>query len=147
MMMQSHMLKFALLIIVAGFHVTVSAGNALETGIEAFERQQYQRAYEHWLPLAQKNHAEAQLFLGVLYRYGLGVRRDPQQSAYWYERSAENGDIDAQNEIALFYELGWGVEQDIWAAAGWYQAVTDRDVCLSVTLPTGRLVVDDKVSR
>lgn len=145
--MAARTLKPLVLLLFVSMPISGHSQDALESGINAFDRKQYQRAYDYWLPLAQKNHAEAQLFLGVLYRYGLGVDTDPQQSAYWYERAAENGDIDAQNEIALFYEQGWGVQQDIWTAAGWYQAVMDRDVCLSDTLPTGRLIVDDKISR
>jgi TPR repeat protein len=119
------------------------ANDELQAGIQAFEQGKYQLARDHWLPMAKSDHAEAQLFMGVLYRYGLGVQKDRERSAHWYLQSAENGDVDAQNEIALLYELGWGVEQDIWKAAGWYQQVTDQDVCLSDTSPTGRLILDD----
>ena len=115
----------------------------LEKGVTAYDAGNYQQAMAYWLPLAEKDHAEAQLFLGVLYRYGLGVDRDPARSAYWYERAANNGDIDAQNEIGLFYELGWGVRQDVWVAESWYEMVRDRDVCLSDTLATGRLLVEE----
>jgi len=120
------------------------AGDSLEVGVRAFEQGDYQTSLQNWLPLAEAGHAEAQLFMGVLYRYGLAVEKDPQQSVYWYERAAENGDVDAQNELGLFYELGWGVKQDIWQAASWYEQAREQDICLSDTLATGRLVVLDE---
>ena len=115
----------------------------LDKGLNAYDSGDYGVAYSYWLPLAQQGHSEAQLFLGVLYRYGLGVESNPQQSAYWYQRAAENGDVDAQNEIGFFYEIGWGVEQDVAEAGSWYDLVIERDYCLSDTLPTGRLIVPE----
>ncbi|MCW8962494.1 MAG: sel1 repeat family protein [Gammaproteobacteria bacterium] len=123
---------------------TAHATDLLEVGVRAFERGDYQTSLQNWLPLAEAGHVEAQLFMGVLYRYGLAVEKNPQQSAYWYGRAAENGDVDAQNELGLFYELGWGVKQDIWQAASWYEQVREQDICLSDTLATGRLVVMDE---
>ena len=119
------------------------ADSRLDKGLSAYDSGDYHAAYSYWLPLAQHDHSEAQLFLGVLYRYGLGVESNPQQSAYWYQRSAENGDIDAQSEIGSFYELGWGVKQDFWEAASWYDLVLEQDMCLSDTLSTGRLTVPE----
>ena len=117
------------------------ASSLIESGVKAFDQGDYQSAYEYWLPLAEEGEAEAQLFMGVLYRYGLGVNLDLKQSAYWYESAAENGDIAAQNEIGFFYELGLGVKQDIWVAESWYERVREQDYCLADTLATGRLWV------
>jgi TPR repeat protein len=119
------------------------ASSPIEAGVKAFDQGDYQSAYEYWLPLAEEGDAEAQLFMGVLYRYGLGVNLDMKQSAYWYESAAGNGDVDAQNEIGLFYELGLGVKQDIWVAESWYERVREQDYCLADTLATGRLWVSD----
>ena len=132
------MLLFLLCYVSAGY-----AKDSLETGVKAFEEGDYRTSLQNWLPLAEANHAEAQLFMGVLYRYGLAVEKNPQQSAYWYRRAAENGDVDAQNELGFFYELGWGVKQDIWQAESWYEQVREQDICLSDTLATGRLVLDE----
>ena len=115
----------------------------LEKGVAAFDAGKYQQAIDHWLPLAEGDNAEAQLFMGVLYRHGLGVEMDPKQAAYWYERAANNGDVDAQGEMGFIYEQGWGVPQDIWIAESWYDLVQQHDVCVSDTLPNGRLIVED----
>ena len=132
---------FGLLFLAVG---SLKANEALEQGIKEFDAEKFSTAYDLWAPLARQDHAEAQLFMGVLYRYGLGVEQDQLKAAYWYERAANNGDIDAQGEIGMFYETGRGVKQDVWEANSWYQLVTERDVCLSDTLPTGRLLVKDK---
>ena len=123
---------------------SLQASEALERGIEAFDNDNFSAALEQWAPLAEQDHAEAQLFMAVLYRYGLGVEQDPAKAAYWYELAANNGEVDAQSEIGYFYETGIGVKQDVWTAESWYQMVIERDICLSDTLATGRLDVKDK---
>ena len=124
---------------------TLLANEDLEKGIKAFDAEDFVTARNYWQPLALDDHAEAQLFMAVLYRYGLGVERDQARAAYWYEQAASNGDVDAQSEIGFFYETGLGVKQDIWEAQSWYQMVLDRDVCLSDTLSTGRLDVKESL--
>lgn len=112
----------------------------LEKGVKAFSEQRYRQAYESWLPLAGDGHAEAQLFMAVLYRYGLGIEKDLTRAAGWYEKAALQGDVDAQNEIGFFYELGLGVKQDIRTAEQWYEMVHAQDYCLTDTQATGRLM-------
>jgi TPR repeat protein len=121
------------------------ANEDLEKGIKAFDADDFVTARNYWQPLALNDHAEAQLFMAVLYRYGLGVERDQARAAYWYEQAASNGDVDAQSEIGFFYETGLGVKQDVWEAQSWYQMVLDRDICLSDTLSTGRLDVKESL--
>jgi TPR repeat protein len=127
------------------FSTSLPADDALEKGVNAFRTDDFETARRYWAPLAEDGHAEAQLFMGVLYRHGLGVDEDPVKSAYWYERAANNGNVDAQGHIGFLYELGLGVKQDIWMAASWYEMVLDRDICLSDTLAHGRLVVRDEL--
>ena len=112
----------------------------LEKGITAFAEHRYQQAHENWLPLADNGHAEAQLFMAVLYRYGLGVEKDLVRAAGWYEKAALQGDVDAQNEIGFFHELGLGVKQDIQVAGEWYEMVQEQGYCLTDTHATGRLM-------
>jgi len=121
------------------------ADDLLETGVRGFDRGEYHAASQSWLLLAETGHAEAQLFMGVLYRYGLGVDQSSGDSAYWYERAAENGEIDAQNEIGFIYELGLGVEQNVDKAASWYEQVRAQDICLTDTHATGRLIIDESM--
>lgn len=137
-----HRLAYSTLLCLALIASELSANDALEQGIRAFDKKDYQLAHKLWLPLAEKDIAEAQLFMAVLYRYGFGVDRDPTQSAKWFERSAHNGDVDAQNEVAFIYEQGWGVKQNPAEAERWYEIVRQQGFCLSDTAETGRLDVD-----
>lgn len=130
----------ALMVLSAG---QAAAKDLLEAGMRAFDAGDYKTAVKDWLPLAKQGDAEAQLFMGVLYGNGLGVKHDQKKSAYWYEQAAESGDVDAQNEIALFYEQGWGVKQDDQVAESWYNKVREQDYCLADTLATGRLILPE----
>lgn len=137
------MKTIGLLILVILFTFTHAAASPLEEGIKAFARQHYLQAYKQWLPLAGQGHIEAQIFMAVLYRYGLGVKQDLMRAAQWYEKAALQGDVDAQGEIGFFYELGLGVKQDIQAAGKWYEMVEKQGFCLSDTNATGRLNYTD----
>ena len=136
-------LASAMFLCLAFMAIELTADDALEQGIRAFDSKNYQSAHKLWLPLAEKGHAEAQLFMAVLYRYGFGVERNPSQSTKWFERAAHNGDVDAQNEVAFIYEQGWGVKRDPAEAERWYEVVRQQGFCLSDTAATGRLDVDE----
>lgn len=128
------------------FHMSICRANdTLELGLKAFNEKQFILAAYFWRPLAEQGNVEAQMFMGVLYRYGLGVDKSPKDSAYWYEQAANQGDVDAQGEIAFFYERGFGVEKNDAVAESWYQMVREHGYCLGDTLPTGRLIVDDSL--
>ena len=111
------------------FYVSSAAADKLKEGVTAFSGKDYNLAREIWLPLADQGNAHAQLYMGVLYRNGLGVELDLEHAAYWYEMAANNGLADAQYETGLMYELGQGVKQDYWTAESWYQKAIDQDFC------------------
>ncbi len=41
--------------------------------------------------LAKQGHAEAQFFLGVMYRHGRGVSQDYAEAVKWFRKAAEQG--------------------------------------------------------
>ena len=49
--------------------------------------------------LSEVGYPQADLFLGVLYQQGKGVRKDLEESATWYRRAAESGIEDAAAEL------------------------------------------------
>jgi hypothetical protein len=57
--------------------------------------------------------------LGMIYHNALGVERDPQQAAYWWQRGAERDDADGQAMLGAAYHLGSGVTRDPIAAFAW----------------------------
>ena len=54
----------------------------------------------------------SQYNLGLLYRYGRGVKQDYLEAADWYRKAAAKGYADAQNNLGVLYRDGEGVSQD-----------------------------------
>ncbi len=70
----------------------------------------------------------AQNNLGVLFRHGEGVPRDPVAAAKWFRRAADQGHAPAQNNLGLAYQQGEGVPRDAAAAARWYRRAAAQGV-------------------
>ena len=117
----------------------VSASPALDSGVAAWEAQDYRAALQIWRPLAEKGEPEAMLFVAFAYRTGRGVDQSNDQAFAWYQRAAEAGLPEAQFELALMHELGLGTEVDAGAAAAWYAQATGGEFCPSELPAGGRL--------
>lgn len=68
--------------------------------------------------------------IGACYEYGLGIPRNYEDAAYYYELSAGLGDEDAAQHIGDFYRHGRGVKRDKWRAAAYYRLAEIRGVNL-----------------
>ena len=67
----------------------------------AFQRGLYITARNLALPRANSGDAAAQALLAEIYARGLGVARDVETAAFWYEKAAEQGVPEAQFQYAL----------------------------------------------
>lgn len=90
-----------------------------EEGLDAFNSGDYAQAFTIWWPLARDGDAKSQASLGFMYYSGKGVRRDDQQSLFWFRRAAEAGQPTAQFFLGLQYFYGRGVTQDLARAYSW----------------------------
>lgn len=97
------------------------AQNTFEQGYQAASTGDYQQAFKIWLPLAKKDNALAQSNLGILYENGWGIQQSAEKAFFWYQKSAELGQIDAQHNLATLYQQGNGVEQDLNKAGFWFE--------------------------
>ena len=87
-------------------------GGQLETALKYRGWGNHQEA-ESWFRLAaEQGNARAQFFLGVMYEFGQGVRRNLRRAATWYESAAEQDHNSAQYNLGLFYLQGRGVRRD-----------------------------------
>lgn len=68
--------------------------------------QDYEKAAQGMLELAQKNFAEAQYHLSNMFRHGLGVVKDYEQEMYWLEMAADQDFFSAQVSLYERYEQG-----------------------------------------
>jgi TPR repeat protein len=69
----------------------------------------------------------AQVLLAGLYLRGDGgYPGDPAKAAYWYERSAAQGNAYAQFMLGELYEAGKGVDRNLKVAADWREKAANR---------------------
>ncbi len=54
-----------------------------------------------------------------MYQYGRGVPQNYGLAAYWYRRSAEQGNAVAQHLLGLMYDKGFGLAADHVLAYMW----------------------------
>jgi TPR repeat protein len=88
----------------------------------AFDKGDYETAFNIWLPLAENGDADAQNYLGIIYYLGLGTKRNYKISLEWYERAAKAGHADAQRNYGDMINYGRGIRKDNYEAFKWYFA-------------------------
>jgi TPR repeat protein len=83
---------------------------------------------EKWIrKAAEKGHAKAQNWLGLLYQCGRGVPHDTVEAAKWYRKAAEQGDESGLYNMGNFYYHGWGdIPQNKAEAEIWYQKAKEK---------------------
>jgi len=92
-----------------------------ETGRSAYISGDYERALKILQPLAENGDPEAQKIMGIMYDYGHGVEKDPQQALQWYIKAADQGNPDVQYHVGAKYFHGEGTNQDYAEAAKWWE--------------------------
>ena len=98
-----------------------AAGAAdFSTGVELYDKGNYEGAAEEWQALANQGDMRARYRLAQMYAEGLGVRKDEGAALHWFRQASEQGSVAARYELALMYSLGRGVIRDPARAAHWY---------------------------
>lgn len=67
----------------------------------------------------------------IKYHSGEGVVRDIKKAAYWYEKSAEQGNKDAQYNLGCLYAMSDGENRDMVKAAYWWRKAGEQGVVSS----------------
>jgi len=115
------------LIILFNFHsLPLASADDFTDGINAHKQQDYARAFNLWLPLADADHLLAQTLIGSMYAYGEGVTQDDAKAVKWFARAAKQGSAQAQYNLGIMYEKGLGVDKDLTLARKWLQAASDQ---------------------
>jgi len=96
-----------------------SKGNT-QDGILAFEKGDYQTAYQEFLTPAKNGEVLAQKYLGNIFLEGLGVKQDIEAAIGWFELAANQGDPEAAKTLGLIYDQGFVVQQDYEQAYVWF---------------------------
>ena len=80
--------------------------DAFIDNVDELEREDHERAYKLFLPLAEQGNADAQSNLGLMYESGQGVPQDYKEAIKWYRLAAEQGHALAQTITGLMYKTG-----------------------------------------
>ena len=105
-------MKLPALLIVLIFLLAQSAtGQDVHSGIEAYQKGNYDEALKHFIPLSNIDldytdlrvsennpefHALAQYYLGLMYCFGKGVLQNHAKANYWLRRAVRQGNSDAE---------------------------------------------------
>ena len=107
------------------FSLPCFADNAKE-GMRLFEAGKYHQAMTYFMkPDAQKN-PDVLNHIAHMYDNGLGVEKNLQTSARWYEKAAEMGFRVAQFNLGLCYEKGEGVQKNLSEAIKWFRKAAEQ---------------------
>ena len=93
---------------------------------------------------AESGDPQAQLELG---KYSDGAH-DPERAAYWFSKSADQGNADAEWRVADLYAAGEGVVKDVHASLYWLRKAAENgqpqaEVVLGMNYRDGRNVERD----
>lgn len=100
----------------------------LDAGVAAYGKREYQTALKLLRKPLENGDAEAQFFVGMLYREGKGVVRDTAAAMRLFRLAADQGYPRAISAVGYAYDHGIGVPQDIDTAISWYRkAITANE--------------------
>jgi TPR repeat protein len=73
----------------------------LNAGKADFAQGKYDVALKDLAPAAEQGDKEAQYALGYMYYYGKGVTQDIFKAQSWFQKSAQQGDVNAQKALKI----------------------------------------------
>jgi TPR repeat protein len=84
------------------------------------------QAVNYFRQAAEIGHAEAEVFLGLLYQNGDGVTEDGAEAVKWFREAAMHGSSTGQRSLGECCEKGFGVHQNASEAVRWYRMAAER---------------------
>lgn len=97
-----------------------------QEALAAYNKGDYQTAFQLMQPLAEQGLADAQFKLGKMYVDELGVTRNIAEGIKWLTKAAEQGDAKSQAKLGIMYAEGDGVRQDFAVASAWYSKAAEN---------------------
>ncbi|WP_302983611.1 tetratricopeptide repeat protein [uncultured Muribaculum sp.] len=96
------------------------------SAIAEYNNKNYVKALELFLNIPDD--AQAQNYIGIMYRTAKGVEQNNKIAAEWFFKSAEQGLADAQNNLGFIYEHGYSVEKSVDKAIVWYKNAAEQNL-------------------
>ncbi len=95
-----------------------------DIGLKAYNRGDFERAFEYWLPLAEEGHIRSMIFIGFMYQRGLGVEQNYSRATKWLIKAANLGSEEAR-QILIYPFKGIQQTPEVYdEALKWYQAAS-----------------------
>lgn len=121
-------------LIALGILLTACAAPAANDGLEAqftagmrvHLKKRYLESRPVFESLAARGHVRSQFMLGTIHEQGLGVPKDLEKAARWYEKAGAGGNDSAQYNLGILYQFGRGVPKDPAAAARWLRMAGEQ---------------------
>ncbi len=107
-----------LLVLFAGFSLSLPVYAGLNEGLAAQESGDFETAIKEFEPIAEQGYLEVQLFLGIIYFTKMD---DDIKAEYWLRTAAEQGHVDAQFTLGIIYTVDGGSFEDPVKAAYWFK--------------------------
>lgn len=135
---QSWFSKYAtlliLVILIAPAGLVFASPQDAAKGMALYETKHYQDAFPLLKKAAEEGDVTAQLYVGNMYREGLGVKKDYAKTIPWFEKAANAGNAKAQTYLGIAYSEGLGVAPDYTKAAQWFEKAANQNYGPAQTL-------------
>ena len=120
----------------------------MTAGQECEDKGELEKAFSHYLKAAILGDAKGGFYVGYMFEYGEGVKKDLTSAAKWYLMAANAGIRGAQHNLGYFYYTGTAVKQDYKRAFDYFtmaakQGKTDSMVNIGVMYENGQYVKMD----
>lgn len=115
------------LLIICSLFISQSCLADIKQANDAYQRQDYQRAFEEYSLLAKQGDSNAQAKLGIMFFWGRGTLRNDYQAYFWSLKAARSGQPEAQQMLGYLYENGIYIPQNINRAIDWYQKAMQQN--------------------
>ncbi len=102
-------------------------GYCEEEAAYAYAREDYSRALNLFLPLAQRGDPRAQTSVGIIFANALGTAVDYSQALRWLTKAADQQVGEAQLELGKMHRDGLGVPVDSDTALKLFESASDKD--------------------
>ena len=116
--------SLTILVLTLAIAFVTPTANAVEGGFAEIDASvvqgNYAKARRLLDEMARRDDTEAMYRLANLYRAGVGIDQDLNESARLYEQAATAGHVPSQYMVGQCYERGIGVPTDIVKAGEWY---------------------------
>lgn len=84
----------------------ITAEQYVEFSKSAYKEGDYKKAYDNAYKASSMGNANAQNILGVCYYFGRGVEKDLRKAYEWWNKAANNGDLEAKKYLYVYFPNG-----------------------------------------